>query len=769
MRHYEEIAKPLVKLGYDPTPINGKRAYVREWQKYPAESLEFSKHENANVGIICGGTHNIVAVDVDVRDEGVCNEIRALVFDLLGKAPERTGAAPKTLFVFRTTEVPKHAETNVFKIHGKNTQVETRAQNQYFVGYGIHPDTKKPFQWPNDDLADYAPEELTQITPQQLDEFLHQCECILAAYGTIVAKSVVGNQDKKKRATSKLSLKEDLGKEAPASEITAALANVPSDISYNDWCYVAHAIKGALGEEGFSVFDEWSQTASNQYQANESTRVWQSIKNVQHIGAGTIFKLANEASDGDWSISKYRDEQKLTLAAECEDSIFDPASPLTTARSILDSRYTANDSRTLYHHAGVFRSWDRNCYREADVASIKAAVYRISGEAQRQKANGDFEPFNPTTNKVNNILDALKSDSNLSSDVRAPAWLDGRKLPDPNHLIAMENGLLDIKRRELHRPSPLFWTHNALGYSYSGGQTICPNWLGFLDDVWPDDSSSRAALQEMFGYLLTADTRQQKAFLLIGPKRSGKGNIGRVLTELLGRDNICSPTLASLSSQFGLAPLIDKLVAIVADARLGSRADQQQIAERLLSISGEDGQTIDRKFIQPWQGTLTTRFLIMTNELPRIADASGALSGRFIVLKMTNSFFGNEDLGLTAKLLAELPAILNWALDGRDRLIERGHFVQPDSAKEAIQDLEDLSSPITAFVRDRCAIGVEYSVSVDDAFNSWVLWCSGQGRDHSGTKPTFSRDLKAAVPGVVTKQKRGGGKKPRHFFGIKLV
>ena len=54
--------------------------------------------------------------------------------------------------------------------------------------------------------------------------------------------------------------------------------------------------------------------------------------------------------------------------------------------------------------------------------------------------------------------------------------------------------------------------------------------------------------------------------------------------------------------------------------------------ERLLSISGEDSITVDRKYRAPWTGRLPTRFLILTNELPRFADSSGALASRFVLL-----------------------------------------------------------------------------------------------------------------------------------------
>src|SRR6202023_1762170 len=159
----------------------------------------------------------------------------------------------------------------------------------------------------------------------------------------------------------------------------------------------------------------------------------------------------------------------------------------------------------------------------------------------------------------------------------------------------------------------------------------------------------------------TANTDQQKGFLLVWHKRSGKGTIARGLCRLIDVATSFAPTLAGIGTNFGLALLIGRRVAIVSDARLGSRADQPAIAERLLSITGEDAITVDRKYLPAWTGQLQTRFIILSNELPRLTDSSGALASRFIVLLLTKSFYGCEDLTLTDKLLAEIPGVFNWA------------------------------------------------------------------------------------------------------------
>ena len=117
--------------------------------------------------------------------------------------------------------------------------------------------------------------------------------------------------------------------------------------------------------------------------------------------------------------------------------------------------------------------------------------------------------------------------------------------------------------------------------------------------------------------------------MIVGPKRSGKGTIARILARLVGLANVCVLMLAGLGTNFGLWPLLGKTLAIISDARLSGRTDAAVVVERLLSISGEDAQTVDRKNLSQVTCKLPGRFAILTNELPRLNDASGAfgLSG----------------------------------------------------------------------------------------------------------------------------------------------
>ncbi|MFN0199276.1 MAG: phage/plasmid primase, P4 family, partial [Planctomycetaceae bacterium] len=320
----------------------------------------------------------------------------------------------------------------------------------------------------------------------------------------------------------------------------------------------------------------------------------------------------------------------------------------------------------------------------------------------------------------------------------------------------------------LLKPTAKYFSPNGVEYDYDP-IAECPNWLAFLGSQWPDDLESIHTLQDWMGYLLSSDTRLHKLLMLIGPPRSGKGTIGRVIKQLIGQNNLACPKLASFSGPFGLQPLLGKTAALITDARLSGRSDAIAIVENLLSISGEDPQDVHRKNMPTLTGIrLPVRFTIMTNELPNLRDASGALTSRVILLRMTRSFLGREDKALGGKLTAELPGILNWALTGWYAVRDRGTLIQPESGRELLADLDDLASPIKQFIRERCIVGPEFSVRISDLFKMWESWCQDHGRINPGNDGFFGKELRAALPAIRRTQPRFGDERISNYSGVGL-
>jgi len=449
--------------------------------------------------------------------------------------------------------------------------------------------------------------------------------------------------------------------------------------------------------------------------------------------------------------------------------VLSPKRTLPTAKAFVRQFHSHPDGITIRSYGGLLLEWKHNRYVQIEDESVKNRLFPWLHRSARyvMKRDGSFElvDFEANPHTVAQALDSIRTHTHLPANHTSPSWL----VQADDHPPALE--LLPCKSMTLHiptgralEPTPLLFNTNALEFDYDPDAPTPTRWLGFIHELFADDQEAIELLQEWFGYSLTGDTRQQKMLLLVGPKRSGKGTIGRVLTRLVGQGNVVGPTTGSLAGAFGLQPLLDKSLAIVSDARF-SGENVATVVERLLCISGEDTLSIDRKFLGSVSMKLPTRFMFLTNELPRLSDASNALAGRFMILKLRTSFFGKEDTGLSEALFEELPGILLWAIEGWKRLNARGRFVQPESSREAMQDLEDLASPVGAFLRERCVVGPGHRVGVAQLFQAWQDWCSSDGRTIIPTKQTFGRDLSAAEPGITCRR----GTFERFYEGVGLA
>jgi putative DNA primase/helicase len=449
-----------------------------------------------------------------------------------------------------------------------------------------------------------------------------------------------------------------------------------------------------------------------------------------------------------------------------------PDAPMAVARTLAPD-FTQHGALTLRHWRNQWMRWEGSAWADVDNSAVRMLLYRRTEHATFTRRDKQGNPitvgWKPSKARIANLIEALAAVAYLDTRQEIPSWLDGVSGPDPTRVIACRNGLLDLTDRTLHPPTPRFFNRVSVPFDYDPNAPQPARWLAFLGSIWPHDPEAVAALREWFGYVLSGRTDLQKMLLITGPMRSGKGTVARILTALVGRDNMSGPTMSSLTTNFGLADLVGKSLAVVADARL-PRLGAEMIVERLLTISGEDTVTVDRKHKDPWSGRLPTRFMLLSNELPGFRDQSGAIASRLIILTMQVSNLGREDTALETDLRRELPGILNWALAGLDQLAARGRFVEPASSAAAVKLLADAVSPIRAFLDDWCVLGpkAEYHVPKDDLYAAWKDWCRDQDRDYSGTKMTFSRDLFAANVGIEETRVREGGERVRSYGGVRL-
>jgi putative DNA primase/helicase len=710
---------------------------------------------------------------------------------------------------------------------GAKPKVEILGIGQQFVAYGIHPDTGNPYEWRDELCTGGEPQlvplaDLPAVTREQLISFAKKAAALLTEIG--YGPTHTSNSGEEKPADPKASsasaggrvswegLRRRLSYIHPAFDGTRPTCypapsrkrqERPLDYSPGAWLGIGLALRDAnvplLDDKPHAwidLADEWSCGAL------WCERTGESLADLNYPPEGIRKRLAGQTRrDGNQkttiaTIIAYaidagcplppNDEPVETVANAFGGGLSAPEAegdnprpgvlqlhrntPWESAAHFLRRHYTEPDGTSrLIHYRDDFYTWTGTHYRQAAELQLRAEIYPFLNAARQGN-----KPFAPNATKVNEVVHALKARAFLSPLVEAPSWLPAGLdhlyhviYGDGHEFLPCENVLLHLPTLLRVPHTPHLLAFNALDFAYQAEAPEPAQWLQFLQSLWPDDSEAIATLQEIFGYFLSGDLRQQKLFLLVGPKRAGKGTIAQVLRMLLGAANVSGPTLASLGQPFGLEPLIGKRAAIVSDARLGGGADQNAIVERLLSISGEDAIQVPRKFKSAWEGKLGVRFLVLSNELPRFTDASAAIASRFLILTLKKTFYGREDQGLRDRLMGELPGILNWAIVGWQRLTGRGHFVMPTSSQASADELEELSSPIKAFINERCTIGQTGRVAKEELFRSWVMWCSANGH-LAGSNQAFGVRLHAAVPDLRDIRPRERGKQVRMYSGISI-
>lgn len=457
---------------------------------------------------------------------------------------------------------------------------------------------------------------------------------------------------------------------------------------------------------------------------------------------GMGLERINPTINSAWTSGVKQARNRHTYAASA-DVWPSPREPQAVARKWLAEPERAG---RLRYWRGEWWRWSRQngCWVATEEEQIRAYLAQRLGEAKYLNKDGAPTPWAPTPKTVTDTMRMAVSEVLLSREAEAPAWLGDRK-DDPAGLIPFHNGLLRMSDRHLEPVTSELFVTSARPFEWDPLAPEPRVWLGFLDSVWPGDPASVRLLQEWMGYVLSGRIDAQKMMVLIGRPRSGKGTIARALTQLVGEPHVASATLGGASKDFGMQGWIGKSLVLLPDMRSGW-GDQTAALERLLSITGGDLQAVHRKGISDWVGVLGARVMMMSNELPKLKDASAAIADRALLLNLPKSWLGNEDLTLAGRLEAELPGILRWALDGLDRLLGKGlKFTLPESAAGARAELRQQVSPAaTFFAEESDQIDEEERTRVDLAYLAWCAWCRETGHPH-GSVADMGREFAAVA------------------------
>jgi putative DNA primase/helicase len=352
----------------------------------------------------------------------------------------------------------------------------------------------------------------------------------------------------------------------------------------------------------------------------------------------------------------------------------------------------------------------------------------------------------------------------------------------PDGYIATQNGLIDLEAGEREReiqPSDHIRWRIATEFKPAAE---CPQWKEFLGDVV--EAADIPLLQEYVGYCLRHwDVKLKKALMLLGPTDAGKSVFIDVIEALFGGEE--SAATASTSVQYlanerwGTARLVNTALNTRSDLGENSIDNPSKVKEL---IAG-DSLDAERKNKPLFQFRPNTKHIFAANRAPSRSVDDEAFWNRWLTVVFPEAIPRSEQVdNLSDQLLDELPGILNWAIDGYQRLEEQGHFTNEPLPHENREKWERYGDSIDQWF-NRCTEEQPYNshtngkpdgfvpkYSTDDtlgAYDSYVAYARKNGLEVE-TDSKFTAELKRKE-GVNKKRPRIDGTRPDGYGGFVLT
>lgn len=377
-----------------------------------------------------------------------------------------------------------------------------------------------------------------------------------------------------------------------------------------------------------------------------------------------------------------------------------PASPKLDLRHVrLRDRYLSDFPNTIYG-LGEWRRYDNGVWLPIHELIIRRELQH-SVVTQRKIAV-----------KVDNGLI-----NSLYNMVKAHTFTPDAQFDHDENLLVFDDCTLDFLTGERRGHLPENYRTTKLPFAYDANATSdC--WERFLADVVSGEVA--LFLQEFAGLAITGLTKYEIAVWLYGLPGGGKS------TFIAGLESMLGPQCGVLglsdieTSNFGLTNLPGKTL-VISTEQPAHFIKSAHIVNAL--ISGER-VNVDRKFRDPIAFTSRCKILWAMNELPRVDDKGAGIFRRVKLVHFPAIDLSKRDPRVKEAIQQSGMAILNWALVGLRRLLERGHFDIPETIEAATEHYRINNDIPSMFVEERCeadSIAKEQAQTLYEAYREWCV------------------------------------------------
>jgi len=349
--------------------------------------------------------------------------------------------------------------------------------------------------------------------------------------------------------------------------------------------------------------------------------------------------------------------------------------------------------------------------------------------------------------------------------------IDGSSFDRAPYLLATGSGIVDLRDGSLRPGQPEDLISRATPVPFDPGAPEPSRWLAFLKEVVGDAEEELDYIQQLVGLALSGDTSPQRIWLIVGSGANGKSRFLTTLERLLGSGSAnalaqTAPASLMLNGRNGGAtPEIVRL----AGRRLVTLSETSEEvtlnAALVKRLTGEDS-VVGRGLYQDFtEIAVQAKFLMATNRLPRITDTSEGMWRRIVVIPFANTIPPERrDPRLAAKLDAELPGILRWAVEGAMVFYRDGWQDEPARFQLQTHRYRGEQDLLAAFLADVAVLEPGSIVPAQDLQDAFYRLCDDLGRPKPDWRVQIAPELRARGCDV----RPTGHERRKHWHGIRL-
>ena len=352
-------------------------------------------------------------------------------------------------------------------------------------------------------------------------------------------------------------------------DLMSAVAAQPHEINYDEvvsyielltdeqasdqttWLKVGMALWHQLGEDGWAIFDEFSQRCPDKYDEQANRRRWESFSRKQHTNPVTFASVIEMAGGA---------KAKSKIAVTSTNKALDEAETLDDIKCEIERLATVHlDQMTMDVTLKKIQQ------KYVDILGDKPSVSSIKGEIKKARGNGkdgdyveDYVFMTATAEYMNRQTKAVcgPRSFDVAHNRDTPLNSDGEK----QSATMYSNDVIEVVENSMYFPAAgEIFTHAGLQYINTyrepsiklkeSGEAVKAV-LRHLEHLLPDEKERNILINYLAYNVQNPGVKMNWSIVLQGVQGDGKSLLAEMMQIVMGYNNVRIMNVASLESNF---------------------------------------------------------------------------------------------------------------------------------------------------------------------------------------------------------------------------